>query len=255
MTEFRPQGLYEGKVERPLIAIVCNLTPSSEDKPSLLSFDEVETIFHEFGHALHGMLSNVTYSSLASPDVYWDFVELPSQIMENWLAEKETLSLFAKHYETNEIISDELIDKIKKSRSFNAGTLGLRQLSFGLLDMAWHSGTPIDIDNIETFEDNAIAKTRLLPKIEGTTISCHLGHIFAGGYSAGYYSYKWAEALDADAFEYFKENGIFNKDIAESFRKNILEKGNTESPMDIYVKFRGREPDPDALFRRDQLLS
>jgi Zn-dependent oligopeptidase len=255
MTEFRPQGLYEGKVERPLIAIVCNLTPSSEDKPSLLSFDEVETIFHEFGHALHGMLSNVTYSSLASPDVYWDFVELPSQIMENWLAEKETLSLFAKHYETNEIISDELIEKIKKSRSFNAGTLGLRQLSFGLLDMAWHSGTPIDIDNIETFEDNAIAKTRLLPKIEGTTISCHLGHIFAGGYSAGYYSYKWAEALDADAFEYFKENGIFNKDIAESFRRNILEKGNTESPMDIYVKFRGREPDPDALFRRDQLLS
>ena len=255
MTEFRSQGLYEGKVERSLVAIVCNLTPSSGDKPSLLTFDEVNTILHEFGHALHGIFSNVTYSSLASPDVYWDFVELPSQIMENWLTEKETLSLFAKHYETNEIIPDELIDKIKISRSFNAGTMGLRQLSFGLLDMAWHSGTQIDIDNVETFEDNAIAKTRLLPKIEGTSISCRLGHIFSGGYSAGYYSYKWAEALDADAFEYFKGNGIFNKDIAESFRINILEKGNTESPMDLYVKFRGREPDADALFRREQLLN
>ena len=255
MTEYRSQGLYEGKVERPLVAIVCNLTSSTKEKPSLLTYNEVETIFHEFGHALHGMLSNVTYRSLASPDVYWDFVELPSQIMENWLAEKETLSLFARHYETDEIISDELIDKIKKSRSFNAGTLGLRQLSFCFLDMAWHTGTPTDIENLEAFEDKAIVKTRLLSKIDGTTISCHLGHIFAGGYSAGYYSYKWAEALDADAFEHFKENGIFNKNIAESFRSNILEKGNTEPPMDMYVKFRGKEPDPDALLRRDQLLN
>ena len=254
MTCWRPQGLYKGKVDRPLVSIVGNLTPSTEDKPSLLTFMEVNTIFHEFGHALHGMLSKVTYRSLASPDVYWDFVELPSQIMENWLGEKETLSLFAKHYETGEIIPDELIEKIKKSQSFNAGTMGLRQLSLGMLDMAWHTGDPSKIDDVVKFEDEAIEKTRLLPKVEGSTISCQLGHIFGGGYSAGYYSYKWAESLDADAFEYFKENGIFNKKIAESFRKNILEKGNTEPPMDMYVKFRGKEPDPDALLRRDKLI-
>ena len=254
MTCWRPQGLYKGKVDRPLVSIVGNLTPSTEDKPSLLTFMEVNTIFHEFGHALHGMLSKVTYRSLASPDVYWDFVELPSQIMENWLGEKETLSLFAKHYETGEIIPDELIEKIKKSQSFNAGTMGLRQLSLGMLDMAWHTGDPSKIDDVVKFEDEAIEKTRLLPKVEGSTISCQLGHIFGGGYSAGYYSYKWAESLDADAFEYFKENGIFNKKIADSFRKNILEKGNTEPPMDMYVKFRGKEPDPDALLRRDKLI-
>ena len=254
MTGFRQQGLYDGKVDRPLISIVANLTPSSSEKPSLLTFSEVETIFHEFGHALHGMLSKVTYPSLASPDVYWDFVELPSQIMENWVGEKETLSLFAKHYETDEIIPDELIEKIKNSKSFNAASMGLRQLSLGMLDMAWHTGNPSNIDNVEKFEEQAVAKTQLLPKIQGSTISCHLGHIFAGGYSAGYYSYKWAEALDADAFEYFKENGIFNTVIADSFRENILEKGNTESPMDMYVKFRGKEPDPDALLRRDNLI-
>jgi peptidyl-dipeptidase Dcp len=254
MTSWRPQGLHNGKVERPLISIVCNLTPSTEDKPSLLTFSEVETIFHEFGHALHGMLSKVTYASLASPDVYWDFVELPSQIMENWLGEKDTLSLFAKHYETGEIIPDDLIGKIKKSQSFNAGTMGLRQVSLGMLDMAWHTGDPSNVEDVAKFEDEAIKKTRLLPKVEGSTISCHLGHIFAGGYSAGYYSYKWAESLDADAFEHFKENGIFNTVIADSFRKNILEKGNTEPPMDMYVKFRGKEPDPDALLRRDNLI-
>ena len=254
MTQFRSQGLFEGKIERPHVSIVCNLTPSTKDKPSLLTFSEVETVFHEFGHALHGMLSNVTYSSLASPDVYWDFVELPSQIMENWLSEKETLSLFAKHYETGKIIPDELIEKIKISRSFNVASMGLRQLSFGFLDMAWHTGAKDNLDSVEEFEENAIAKTRLLPKINDTNISCHLGHIFSGGYSAGYYSYKWAEALDADAFEYFKENGIFNSEIAESFRKNILEKGNTEPPMDLYIKFRGKEPDPDALLRRDKLI-
>jgi Zn-dependent oligopeptidase len=200
------------------------------------------------------MLSKVTYVSLASPDVYWDFVELPSQIMENWLGEKETLSLFAKHYETGEIIPDDLIEKIKKSQSFNAGTMGLRQLSLGMLDMAWHTGDPSNVEDVAKFEDEAIEKTRLLPKVEGSTISCQLGHIFGGGYSAGYYSYKWAESLDADAFEYFKENGIFNKKIADSFRKNILEKGNTEPPMDMYVKFRGKAPDPDALLRRDNLI-
>ncbi|MAH97970.1 MAG: peptidase M3 [Euryarchaeota archaeon] len=254
MTGFRQQGLFDGKVERPIISIVANLTPSTSDKPSLLTFREVETIFHEFGHALHGMLSKVTYASLASPDVYWDFVELPSQIMENWVGEKETLSLFARHYETDEIIPDELIQKIKDSKSFRAASMGLRQLSLGMLDMAWHTGNPSSVSDVEKFEKDAISKTMLLPKISGSTISCHLGHIFAGGYSAGYYSYKWAEALDADAFEYFKENGIFNTVIADSFRENILEKGNTEPPMDMYIKFRGKEPDPDALLRRDNLI-
>jgi Zn-dependent oligopeptidase len=242
-------------MERPLVSIVANLTPSTEDTPSLLTYDEVLTIFHEFGHALHGMLSNVTYRSLASPDVYWDFVELPSQIMENWLAEKETLQLFAKHYETGDDIPDELIEKIKASQAFNAGWGGLRQLSFGFLDMAWHTGNPSNVDNVQKFENQALEKTRLLPKVDGTNVSCQLGHIFSGGYSAGYYSYKWAEALDADAFEHFREKGIFNKDVAKSFRTNILEKGNTEPPMDLYVKFRGTEPDPDALLRRDQLLN
>jgi len=254
MTCFRSQGLCDGKVERPLVSIVGNLTPSTEEKPSLLTFDEVKTIFHEFGHALHGMLSNVTYSSLASPDVYWDFVELPSQIMENWLGEKETLQLFAKHYETQEDIPDELIEKIKASQAFNKGLWGLRQLSLGLLDMAWHTTDPANIDNVAEFEKQAMEKTRLLPRVEGSNVSCSFGHIFAGGYSAGYYSYKWAEALDADAFEYFKENGIFNKEVATSFRTNILEKGNTKPPMELYVQFRGKEPDQNAMFRRDQLL-
>ena len=254
MNALMENGLYKGKVRRPQVLFVASLTPSTDEKPSLLNYREVETIFHEFGHCLHGLLSNCKYTSLGGTSVYWDFVELPSQIMENWLGEKETLSLFAHHYETGELIPDELIEKIKKSRSFNAGTMGLRQLSFGMLDMAWHTGNPSNVEDVSQFEDEAIAKTRLLPKVEDTTISCQLGHIFGGGYSAGYYSYKWAEALDADAFEYFKEKGIFNTEIADSFRKNILEKGNTEPPMDMYIKFRGKEPDPDALLRRDQLI-
>jgi len=254
MTCWRTQGLTnEGKVERPLVSIVANLTPSTEDIPSLLTYDEVETIFHEFGHALHGMLSNVTYRSLASPDVYWDFVELPSQIMENWLGEKETLQLFANHYKTGKNIPNTLIKKIKASRSFNAGINGLRQLSFGFLDMAWHTGNPSNVENIDAFENQIMQKTHLLPKVEGTNISCHLGHIFSGGYSAGYYSYKWAEVLEADAFEKFKEDGIFNAETATSFRDNILSQGNFKHPMELYKKFRGREPDVNALLRRDGL--
>ncbi len=254
MTNWRTQGLSDGEIKRPLVSIVCNLTPSTEDNPSLLTFREVQTIFHEFGHALHGMLSNVTYSSLASPNVYWDFVELPSQIMENWLGEKETLKLFAKHYKTGEVIPDELIEKIKKTQTYGAGMIGLRQISLGLLDMGWHTANPNEIDDVLDFEDKIFAKTRLLPKVKGSSTSCSFNHIFAGGYSAGYYSYKWAEALDADAFDYFKENGIFNKDIAKSFREHILEKGNTEPPMDMYVKFRGKKPDPNALLIRDNLI-
>jgi len=254
MTQWRSQGLYNGKIGRPLVSIVCNLTPSTAGKPSLLSYNEVNTLFHEFGHALHGIFSNVTYRSLSGTNVYWDFVELPSQIMENWIGEKEALDLFAVHHKTGEKLPNELITKIKKTSAFNAGLTGLRQISLSLLDMAWHSGDPSTITDVIEFENQALAKTQLLKKIDGDNISCSFSHIFSGGYSAGYYSYKWAEVLDADAFELFKEKGVFNKETAQSFRDTILSKGNTEPPMDIYVKFRGKQPDPDAPLRREQLI-
>jgi len=254
MTVFKPQGMYNNKVERPIISIVCNLSSSTQKVPSLLTFTEVSTIFHEFGHALHGILSKVTYSSLASPQVYWDFVELPSQIMENWLSESETLNLFARHYLTDEFIPENLVKKIQKSKKFCVGIRGVSHYQQSILDMAWHTGDPTAIQDVGKFEDKIVSNTRLFPNIEGTNRSCNFGHIFAGGYSAGYYSYRWAEVLDADAFEHFKENGIFNKEIAKSFRENILEKGNTEDPMDLYMKFRGKKPDPNALLRRDGLI-
>ncbi|QEN06189.1 M3 family peptidase [Thiospirochaeta perfilievii] len=253
MNTFKVQGLSNGEIERPHVLICGNLSPSTESKPSLLSFDETRTIFHEFGHALHGLLSNVRYKSLASPNVYWDFVELPSQIMENWLLEPETLSLFAKHYNTGEVLPTDLIEKVVKSQTFNAGNMNIRQLSLGFLDMAWHTTDPKDIGSVEEFEDKINEKTRLLPKTEGNT-STGFGHIFAGGYSSGYYSYKWAEVLDADAFEYFKEMGIFNKEVANSFRSNILSKGNTVDPMELYKKFRGTLPNSKALLKRDGLI-
>lgn len=254
MTTYYTQGLYEGEIKRPHVAIVANLTPSTEDKPSLLLLDEVTTIFHEFGHALHGLLSNCKYRTLASPSVYWDFVELPSQIMENWVYEKEALDLFAKHYETGESIPEEIINKIKEIRKFMAAIFTVRQLTFGYLDMNWHDNDIPENINVFEFEKKAIEKLRLFPDIEKTNISCGFGHIFAGGYSAGYYSYKWAEVLEADAFEYFKEKGIFNREVSTSFKENILAKGNTDHPMTLYINFRGREPDPDALLRRDGLL-
>ena len=253
MNTFITQGLQDGEVRRPHILICGNLTPSTPETPSLLSFNDVNTLFHEFGHALHGLFSNVKYKSLASPNVFWDFVELPSQVMENWLLEKETLELFAKHYKTGEIIPLELIEKMKKARTFNAAYGNLRQLSLGYLDMNWHLTDPNTIDDVEAFEDKIMEKTRLFPKTAGCT-STSFGHIFAGGYSSGYYSYKWAEVLDADAFEFFKDSGIFNQEIANSFRKNILSKGDTMDPMDLYKAFRGREPDPKALLRRDGLI-
>lgn len=254
MTQFRGQGLIAGEMKRPHVSIVCNFTQPTPTKPSLLTYDEVRTLFHEFGHALHGMLSECTYQSLSGTNVYWDFVELPSQIMENWVGEKEGLDIFARHYETNEPMPAELIEKLKRSQKFQAGYMSCRQLQFGMMDMAWHSTDPATITNVDAFEDKATAETRLFPKVEGSNSSCSFSHIFAGGYSAGYYSYKWAEVLDADAFEYFKEKGLFNQEVAKKFKDNVLSRGGTEHPMELYKKFRGREPDPNALLRRDGLI-
>jgi len=254
MTTYREQGFANNSVRRPHISIVCNFTKPTPSKPSLLSFDEVQTLFHEFGHALHGLLSSVTYRSLAGTNVYWDFVELPSQIMENWTTEKESLDIFARHYQTNEPIPTELIEKIKNADQFQAGYGSLRQLNYGILDMKWYTTDPETIQSVSDSEIEFTKDTRLLPAIKGTNMSCSFGHIFGGGYAAGYYSYKWAEVLDADAFEFFKEKGLFNSEVSMSFMENILSKGSTEHPMELYKKFRGREPDPKALLRRDGLL-
>lgn len=256
MTAYREQGFQNGKVCRPHISIVCNFTKPTPSKPSLLTYNEVQTLFHEFGHALHGLLSQCTYRSLAGTNVYWDFVELPSQIMENWVKEKEGLDVFAHHYQTKQALPAELMEKIKKSSQFQAGYSSMRQLQFGFLDMAWHSSNPEQFTDIEKFELQATQSTRVLPWIPETLVSTSFSHIFAGsGYSAGYYSYKWAEVLDADAFEYFKEQGLFNREVADKFKNHILSRGGTEHPMELYKKFRGREPDPNALLRRDGLLN
>lgn len=254
MTSFRGQKVEGGKNVRPHVSIVCNFTKPTATKPSLLTFNEVTTLFHEFGHALHGMLANTTYESLSGTNVYWDFVELPSQVMENWAYEKECLDLFAEHFETKEKIPADLMKKIKDSANFHEGRNTLRQLSLALLDMAWHSGDPAAVSDIEKFETEQVAKTDLMPTVKGTSISAAFSHIFSGGYSAGYYSYKWAEVLDADAFEYFKENGIFNKEVANKFKDNVLSKGGSIHPMKLYTQFRGKEPNPDALLRRSGLL-
>ena len=254
MTSFREQGLQGGSIQRPHISIVCNFTKPTDKKPSLLTLDEVQTFFHEFGHSLHGLLSDCKYVSISGTNVFWDFVELPSQIMENWVLEKEALDLFAVHYQTGEKIPKELTEKIRAAARFQAGWGAMRQIQFALLDMAWHSQDPSSIGDIDVFEKKVTDRTRLLPKVEGVNSSVSFSHIFAGGYSAGYYSYKWAEVLDADAFEFFKEKGLFDRDVAKSFRENILSKGGTEHPMELYKKFRGREPDPDALLRRDGLI-
>ena len=250
MSGVKEQGMYQGKVERPHIMIVCNFTKPTKTKPSLLTLDEVLTLYHEFGHALHGLLSKVKYRDLSGTNVFWDFVELPSQIMENWVLEKECLDLFAVHYETGEKIPQDLVQKIKASGKFLEGLATMRQLSFAFLDMAYHSTDPSVIKDIGEFETKTIEKTTLLPKVPGTNISTSFSHIFAGGYSAGYYSYKWAEVLDADAFEFFQTSGIFNREVATKFREFILEKGGTEHPMELYKKFRGQEPDVGALLRR-----
>jgi Zn-dependent oligopeptidases len=255
MTSYKSQQIKNNSNERPHISIVCNFTKPTETKPSLLTFNEVTTLFHEFGHALHGMLANTTYSSLSGTSVSWDFVELPSQILENWCYEKEALALFAKHYQTGEVIPMKYVNKIKESASFHEGMQTLRQLSFGLLDMSWHGGkTPENIVSVKEFETQAFSETQLYPDVKENCMSTAFSHIFQGGYSAGYYSYKWAEILDADAFEYFQEKGIFNKEVANKFKEHILSKGGTENPMVLYKRFRGKEPKPEALLKRAGLL-
>ena len=253
MTSYRDQKNVNGKEVRPLISIVANFTRSSETRPSLLSFNELITFLHEFGHSLHGMLTKCTYESLSGTNVSRDFVELPSQFMENFAFEKEWLDTWATHYLTGEKIPDEIISKIKEASTFNEGYACYRQLSFGFLDMAWHTITNPVHSTISEFESAAIAKTELFPKVEGVNMSASFGHIFGGGYASGYYGYKWAEVLDADAFSYFTETGIFNRETAAAFRKNILEKGGTEKPHDLYVGFRGKEPTIDALLTRSGL--
>ncbi|MTG97306.1 MULTISPECIES: M3 family metallopeptidase [Myroides] len=254
MTSFKNQYIKDGINERPHISIVCNFTKPTATKPSLLTFNEVTTLFHEFGHALHGMLANTTYPSLSGTNVYWDFVELPSQVMENWCYEKEALELFAKHYQTGETIPMELIAKIKESASFLEGIATVRQLSFGLLDMGWHGQDPTAITSLKDFETKQFASTQQYPDVKENAMSTSFSHIFQGGYSSGYYSYKWAEVLDADAFAYFKANGIFNKEVATKFKDYVLSQGGTDHPMTLYKNFRGQEPTPDALLERAGLL-
>jgi len=255
MTSYKDQWKIQNDNSRPHISIVCNFTKPTETKPSLLTFNEVTTLFHEFGHALHGMLANTTYPSISGTNVYWDFVELPSQIFENWCYEKEALDLFAKHFETGKEIPMDLVQKIKDSANFLEGMGTLRQLSFGMLDMAWHGKNPEDIMDVKGFENKAFDNTQLYPDVVQNCMSTSFSHIFQGGYSSGYYSYKWAEVLDADAFEAFKENGIFDKNTANKFKEHILSKGGTEKPMTLYKKFRGKEPNADALLKRAGLLT
>ena len=252
MTSYKEQYRDEqGKDSRPHISIVCNFTRPTDTAPSLLTFNELTTLFHEFGHALHGMLSKVTYPSLSGTNVARDFVELPSQLMENWCYEEETLRLFATHYETGAPLPIEWVQKIKEASAFMEGILSVRQLNFGFLDMAWHTYPHLErLERVDLFEQEATKATQLYPLIERMCISPAFSHIFSGGYAAGYYSYKWSEVLDADAFEAFKEGGIFNTEVATRFRKEVLEKGSSEKESLLYKRFRGQDPTPDALIRR-----
>lgn len=253
MTSYKEQWIDEktGENSRPHISLVMNFTKPTQDKPALLTFGELETFLHEFGHSLHGMFANTTYASLSGTNVYWDFVELPSQFMENFAVEKEFLHTFARHYQTGELIPDELVQRIVDSRNFNAAYACLRQVSFSLLDMAWYTRTTPFEGDVMAYEKQAWARAQILPSVEGTCMSTQFSHIFAGGYSAGYYSYKWAEVLDADAFSLFKKQGIFDQKTAFSFRENILSRGGTEHPMTLYKRFRGQEPTIDALLIRN----
>jgi peptidyl-dipeptidase Dcp len=254
MTSFRSQKNEKGVEQRPHVAIVCNFTKPTDTKPSLLTFNEVKTLFHEFGHALHGLLAKGTYASLSGTNVYWDFVELPSQVMENWTYEKECLDRFAHHYETGAPMPLALIRKIKDSANFMAGYATLRQVGLARLDMAWHHTDPAKIHDVGEFEHAVLAETEILPLVPGTNTSTSFSHIFQGGYASGYYSYKWAEVLDADAFEFFLERGVFNRETASLFRQHILSAGGSEHPMLLYKRFRGKEPSVEALLRRNGLL-
>ena len=254
MTSYRGQKKVNGENVRPLVSNVCNFTKPTATKPSLLTFNEVTTLFHEFGHALHGMLANGKYESLSGTNVYWDFVELPSQVLENWVYEKESLDLFARHYETGEAIPEELIRKIKESANFMEAYQTVRQVGLAKLDMGWHIEKAAEINDVGAYERELQKETELLPPVEGTSTSCSFSHVFQGGYASGYYSYKWAEVLDADAFEFFQEKGIFNKDTADLFKKHVLSAGGSEHPMELYKRFRGKEPSPEALLRRTGML-
>ena len=257
MTSYRGQKKVNGQRIIPQVSIVCNFTPSTENRSSLLKFDEVKTLFHEFGHALHGMLADTRYESLSGTNVPWDFVELPSQIFENWCYEPECLRLFAHHHETEEVIPSEYMDRIKSAATFHEAYATMRQLSFAILDISLHNqsyAATQKMDSIERLEKDILAPTNLFPDIPNTNMSVQFAHIFAGGYSSGYYSYKWAEVLDADAFERFKEEGIFDLKTAQAFKDCILTQGGTQQPMELYKKFRGAEPTVDALLRRAGLL-
>ena len=248
MTSFKSQSIKNGENDRPHISVVCNFSKPASDTPSLLTFQEVTTLFHEFGHALHGVLANTTYPNLSGTSVKWDFVELPSQFLENYCYEPEFLKTFAKHYQTSEVLPDEKIQKISDSKNFMEGYQTLRQIGFGLLDMAYHSDSE-KVGDVKTFEVEETKATNLYPSNPETMMSTSFSHIFQGGYSAGYYSYKWAEVLDADAFQYFKENGIFNPEIAAKY-KILLSSGGTKDPMDLYKNFRGSEPKVESLLKR-----
>ena len=250
MTSYKSQK----KDQRPNISIVCNFSKPTKTQPSLLTFQEVTTLFHEFGHALHGILANTTYSALSGTNVFWDFVELPSQIMENWCYQPEALARFAKHYETGEIIPQDLIEKIKKAAHFQQGLQTLRQLSFGYLDLSFHNSKALQIEDVKAHEKEQLAPLQFTQDTDENCMSTAFSHIFQGGYAAGYYSYKWAEVLDADAFEVFLENGIFNKETATQFLDHILSQGGTAHPMTLYKRFRGKTPDPTALLRRAGLV-
>lgn len=253
MTSFKEQWKDENENSRPHVSVTMNFTKPSADKPALLTFSEVNTFLHEFGHALHGIFADTTYQSMSGTNVYWDFVELPSQFMENFAIEKDFLNTFAKHYQTGESIPEDLIQRIVDSSNYMVAYACLRQLSFGLLDMAWYTRTqPFDGD-VRAYEQDAWKKTQLFPCIKNTCMSVQFSHIMSGGYAAGYYSYKWAEVLDADAFSLFKEKGIFNKNVANSFREHVLSKGATEHPMTLYKRFRGQEPSIDALLKRNDI--
>lgn len=255
MTNYKEQWKDENGNSRPHVSVTMNFTKPSADKPALLTFSEVNTFLHEFGHALHGIFANTTYQSLSGTNVFWDFVELPSQFMENFATEEEFLNTFAQHYQTGEQIPSELIQRIVDASNFNIAYACLRQLSFGLLDMAWYTRTqPFDGD-IRLYEKQAWAKAQVMPELKDTCMTVQFLHIMAGGYSAGYYSYKWAEVLDADAFSLFKEKGIFNQDIANSFRVNVLSQGGTEHPMTLYKRFRGQEPTIQALLKRNGIIN
>ena len=255
MTSYKEQWKDGKENSRPHVSIIMNFTKPTAEKPALLTFSEVNTFLHEFGHALHGMFADTTYSSMSGTNVYWDFVELPSQIMENFATEKDFLNTFAKHYQTGKNLPEDMLQRIIDASNFNVAYACLRQLSFGLLDMAWYTRSTSFDGDIRSYEKEAWKEVQILPNIEETCMTVQFSHIMAGGYSAGYYSYKWAEVLDADAFSLFKEKGIFHKETANSFRMNVLSQGGTEHPMILYKRFRGKEPSIDALLKRNGILN